>query len=160
MKRLYPSVRLSVQYQRFYKGKFAPVVNEVHSWKRGEMEVQLHAFLNSALDGDEWSASCSNRFNPGVRVPKYLLNWRLGVPQSRSGRGGEEKNSHHCPYRELNSGHPARSLVTTLSRSIRRGAPNSNLARVIGYPVRRFPWFSSGCPGELWHVYMIAWNNS
>jgi len=27
------------------------------------------------------------------------LDRRLGGPQSRSGRGGEEKNFHHCPCR-------------------------------------------------------------
>jgi len=27
-----------------------------------EMELYLHAFLTSALDGDEWSASCSSCF--------------------------------------------------------------------------------------------------
>jgi hypothetical protein len=31
----------------------------------GGVEVQLHAFLISALDGDEWSASHPIRFTPG-----------------------------------------------------------------------------------------------
>jgi hypothetical protein len=46
------------------------------------VEVELHLFLASALDGGEWSAS-----SPG---PWYPLGRRLGGPQSRSGRGGEE----------------------------------------------------------------------
>jgi hypothetical protein len=29
------------------------------------MEVQLHTFFNSALDGGEWSASLPGRFTPG-----------------------------------------------------------------------------------------------
>jgi len=37
------------------------------------------------------------------------------VPHSRSGRGGEENDSHHCPYREMNPGRPASSLVTILT---------------------------------------------
>jgi len=31
----------------------------------GGVEVQLHAFLTSELDGGEWSASRSERFTPG-----------------------------------------------------------------------------------------------
>jgi hypothetical protein len=40
-----------------------------------------------ALDGGEWSAS------PPEKEPWYPLDRRLGEPQSRSVRGGEEKNS-------------------------------------------------------------------
>jgi hypothetical protein len=40
----------------------------------------------------------------------------LGGPQSRPGRGGEEKKSHHAPCNELNPGRPARSLVTIPTR--------------------------------------------
>jgi len=35
----------------------------------GEMEVQVHTFLTSALDGGEWSASCSSCFIPRERTP-------------------------------------------------------------------------------------------
>jgi len=31
------------------------------------VEVQLHAFLTPALYGEEWSASCTDSFNPGVQ---------------------------------------------------------------------------------------------
>jgi hypothetical protein len=31
----------------------------------GEVDVQNHTFLTSALVGDEWSASCRSRFTPG-----------------------------------------------------------------------------------------------
>jgi len=37
------------------------------------MEVQLHVFLTSALDGGEWSASCLSLSNPGERVPTTHL---------------------------------------------------------------------------------------
>jgi hypothetical protein len=33
------------------------------------VEVQLHSFLTSALDGDEWSASRLVRFIPTERAP-------------------------------------------------------------------------------------------
>jgi hypothetical protein len=36
------------------------------------MEVYIHAFLISALDGGEWSASRPGRFTPGVRAPSTI----------------------------------------------------------------------------------------
>jgi hypothetical protein len=45
------------------------------------LELQLHTFLTSALDCGEWSAS----------RPCYPLDRRLGGPQRRSERRGEEK---------------------------------------------------------------------
>jgi len=42
------------------------------------MEVQLHAFLTSALDGYEWSTSCPSHLTPGERAPGYTLDKRLG----------------------------------------------------------------------------------
>jgi hypothetical protein len=35
----------------------------------GGMEVSLHTFLTSAVDGDEWSVSRRSRFIPEVRAP-------------------------------------------------------------------------------------------
>jgi hypothetical protein len=54
--------------------------------------------LTSAVDGGELSASHPGRFTPRKRAPG--THWRLSGPQSRSGRGDEEKNSH--PRRESN----------------------------------------------------------
>jgi hypothetical protein len=34
---------------------------------------------------------------PPGKEARYPLDWRLGGPQSRSGRGGEEKNSQPPP---------------------------------------------------------------
>jgi len=45
------------------------------------VEVYLHAFLTSALNTGEWSASCPGRFTPGA---PYLLERRPGGPQSWS----------------------------------------------------------------------------
>jgi hypothetical protein len=61
------------------------------------VEVQLHTFLTSVLDGGEWSNSRPGRFIPGRKNPRYLLDRRLGGPQSWCGRSGEEKNSQPPP---------------------------------------------------------------
>jgi len=39
------------------------------------MEVYLHAFLTLALDGGEWSASCSSFYTPILRVPSTHWIW-------------------------------------------------------------------------------------
>jgi hypothetical protein len=56
----------------------------------GYIYIYIHIFLISALAGGEWSASRLGRFTPG-KSPHYPLDRRLGEPQSRSGRRGEEK---------------------------------------------------------------------
>jgi hypothetical protein len=38
-----------------------------------QVEMRFHSFLNSALDGVEWSASRPGRFSPG-KLPRYPLN--------------------------------------------------------------------------------------
>jgi hypothetical protein len=58
-----------------------------------EVSVQLHA-----------PAALSPRYEPW-----YPSDRRLGGPQSRSGRGGEEKKSHHRPVRVLNLSRPTRN---------------------------------------------------
>jgi hypothetical protein len=61
------------------------------------VEVQLHAFLNSALDGGEKSV-VSSSFTPHPdKEPLVPLDRRLGRPQSRSGHSGKEKNSQPLP---------------------------------------------------------------
>jgi len=76
------------------------------------MEVKLHTFLASALDGGEWSASHISHF-PHGNNPWYPLYRRLGGPQSQSGCSGEKKNP--SPSWESNPGHPAHSLITILA---------------------------------------------
>jgi len=39
----------------------------------------IHAFLTSALDGGEWSASCPGRFSPRERA--HVTNW-IGGPRT------------------------------------------------------------------------------
>jgi hypothetical protein len=62
-------------------------------WGSGDIAP---SFLTSAPDGGEWSASCLCRFTPpppgGGESPRYPFYRRLGGPQRRSGRCGEEKN--------------------------------------------------------------------
>jgi hypothetical protein len=62
----------------------------------------------------------SGRIHAQAALPWYPLDRRLGGPQNRSGRGGEEKNSQSPPGVEpYDPNRPARSLVaipTELSR--------------------------------------------
>jgi len=70
--------------------------------------------LTSAPDGGERSAS-----RAGVKSPWYLWDRRLGGPQSRSGRAGEEKNSQPLPVFNLSIIQPiAQRYTTQLSRLI------------------------------------------
>jgi len=54
---------------------------------------------------------------PRGKSPRHPLDRRLGGPQRRSGRGGEEENSLPLPGIEPRS--PSRSLVTLLSEQPR-----------------------------------------
>jgi hypothetical protein len=47
------------------------------------VKVQLHAFLTSALDGGEWSASHHGRFTPRERAPG--THWIGGWVGPRAG---------------------------------------------------------------------------
>jgi len=43
---------------------------EYHAMKiHGGLEVQLHAHLNLAVDGGEWSVSCPSYFTTGGKTP-------------------------------------------------------------------------------------------
>jgi hypothetical protein len=77
------------------------------------VEVQPHTFLTSPLDEGEWSASRSSRFTRRERALWYPMDRRLGGPQSRSGGGGEEKNSQLLPGLELPIIHPVAQCYTT-----------------------------------------------
>jgi hypothetical protein len=55
---------------------------------------------------------------PEGKSPRYLLDRRLGGPQSRSWRGGKEKNSYHFRCRESNLVRPARSQVLEGKESV------------------------------------------
>jgi hypothetical protein len=59
--------------------------------------------LTSALYGVEWSASLPSHFTPRKRDP---------VTQSRSGHGGEKKNSQSLPGLEPPTIQPGSSSIT------------------------------------------------
>jgi hypothetical protein len=76
------------------------------NWESGHEGVlgkwryrSIHS-LTSALDGGERPASRPGRFTPPRKCPWYPLDRRLSGPQSRSGCGGEEKNSQPLPALE------------------------------------------------------------
>jgi hypothetical protein len=50
-----------------------------------EKHIDLQRLFETALVGSEWSASRPVPFTPSERSPRYLLDRRLGGPQSRSG---------------------------------------------------------------------------
>jgi hypothetical protein len=82
------------------------------------------------------------------RIPRYPVNRRLGVPQSRSGRGGEEKNSQPLPGIEpQNPDRPARSPVgIRLRNKVLSSLANclygiSVKIRNLEFGVTRFGWF-------------------
>jgi hypothetical protein len=61
------------------------------------VNVQLHAFFNLGTRW-RWVVSFTPRLlYPQRKSPLYPLDRRLGGPQNRYGRGGEEKNSQPLP---------------------------------------------------------------
>jgi hypothetical protein len=97
MLRLFPDFLSTFLYVGFRK-KVSLCCNWalLHEGVLGDWRYSSTHFLTSALDGGEWSASRPGRFTPR-ESPWCPLDRRLGGPQSRSGRGGEEKNSQPPP---------------------------------------------------------------
>jgi hypothetical protein len=61
------------------------------------VETELHAFLTSAPDGGEWSASRPGRFTAGEGDSgTYWIGVWVGLSRPGHG-GGKEKNSLHLP---------------------------------------------------------------
>jgi len=78
----------------------------------GGVEVYLRA-LTSALDGGEWSVSCSVPFNTVRDLPVligYEAGWTTEPVWTRWRR-----EFLLCPRRVSNPGHPALSSVTVLT---------------------------------------------
>jgi hypothetical protein len=67
------------------------------------VEVKLHAFLTSALDGGEWSASLPDRFTPRERTPG--TNWIGGWVGPRAILDALVKRKIPSPRRESNPKH-------------------------------------------------------
>jgi len=70
-----------------------------------DVEVQLLAFLTSALDGSEWSAWRRDRFTPGA----HCIGGWVGP---RAGLDAVPRRKIPSTQREPNPRRPARSLVT------------------------------------------------
>jgi hypothetical protein len=66
----------------------------------GGMEVQLHTFLTSALDGSEWSVSCPGRFTPRKIAPG--THWIGGWVDPRAVLDAVVKEKISSPRRESN----------------------------------------------------------
>jgi hypothetical protein len=105
-----------------------------------------------------WVVSFTPRpFYPRGKSPSFPLDRKLGRPQSRRGRGGEEKKLS-SPYRESKPSRQARSLVTILSYpgslwrlSILERKDNKEVVKRIKtlpplrqQPVASLPFFSAG----------------
>jgi hypothetical protein len=95
-----------------------------HDMKTYEaVEVQLHVFLTSALDGGEWSTSRPGCFTAGEIDPSshWIGGW-VG-PKVGLDRLQKRHESLHCSCWESNVGHPACSLVTILTELLHRICP-------------------------------------
>jgi hypothetical protein len=84
------------------KGKVVPVLNwaPCHEGVLAERKYRSKHSLTSALDGGGQLPGLG-RLNPTKRAGGthwYPLDRRLGGPQSRSGRGGEEKSSFDARF--------------------------------------------------------------
>jgi hypothetical protein len=64
------------------------------------MEVQLHTFLTSALDGGVWSALRPGRFTPGEKAPG--THWIGGWVGPRAVLGAVVKRKIPSPARNRN----------------------------------------------------------
>jgi hypothetical protein len=99
---------------------FISTIATVHKWwqqlcvscpcafltERG-VEVEIHTFLTSALDGGEWLASRPGRFTPRERAPgAHCIG---GWVDPRAGPDEVVKRKIPSPYRDSNPDHPARS---------------------------------------------------
>jgi hypothetical protein len=57
-------------FQTWVKVKLSLCLTKHHAVKMyGGVEVQIHVFLTSVLDGGKWSVSRPRRFTPGERAP-------------------------------------------------------------------------------------------
>jgi hypothetical protein len=87
------------------------------------VEVQLHAFLTSSLDGGEWSASWPDRFTSMKRVfGTHLIGGWVGP---KVGLDAGVKRKKFLPCRGSNPDRLACNLVTTLTELPRLSSSSS-----------------------------------
>jgi hypothetical protein len=83
------------------KVKSSLCLTKHHAMKAyGGVELYLHVFLTSALDGGEWSASRCGRFTPRERVPG--THWIGGRVGPRAVLDAVVKRKIPSPRRESN----------------------------------------------------------
>jgi hypothetical protein len=82
----------------------------------GGVDVWLHAFLTSALNEAEWSASRLGHLTSRERALDAHLTG--GKVRLRAGLDAVAKRKNYSPCREWNPGRPARSLVSVLTEYI------------------------------------------
>jgi hypothetical protein len=107
--------KLSV-WKKFSRNRFSCRRKFYFKFHKGKVMLSLCFYWASRHEGvlGEWRCSSHSLFDPGTRwrwvvrftprplypqgkSPWYTLDRRLSGPQSRSGRGGEEKNSQPPP---------------------------------------------------------------
>jgi len=66
--------------------------DKVEGGIEGEVEVQFHSFLTSALVGGQGSTSLSCHFIASKKSSRYTSNRRLGGPQNPYGSSEEKKS--------------------------------------------------------------------
>jgi len=82
-------VKLPLYLTKYHVMKTKHSLSKHHTVKHWGAEVQLHAFLNSALDRGEWSDSRPGCFIPGGKSPRYPLDrtvWTRRQWESNTGR--------------------------------------------------------------------------
>jgi hypothetical protein len=76
---------MEIEIGRYHTYKRFPLLNLIKHYAMkayGIVDVWIHNFLISALDGGEWSAQRPGHFNLWGKSPQYPLDRRLGGPQS------------------------------------------------------------------------------
>jgi len=73
------------------------------------MEVQLYGFLTSVAYGGQWSASRYGCFTSEKRTS--VTHWIGGRVGPKAFLEAVEKRKIFSPYRDSNSGRPARSIA-------------------------------------------------
>ena len=79
-------------------------------WHVGGLDVHIHLFLTSALDGNEWSTSLTNLYKYGGKI-HYPFNRRLVDPLSWPGHS--VKGQNFIPTWNWTKNHPVFSLLST-----------------------------------------------
>jgi hypothetical protein len=116
------------------------------------VEVQLHAFLTSTLDGDEWSASHLAVLPPRKELPAWKGGWV--VPRVGLDAMAKRKIPNTC--RETNHVHPPCNLVA-ISTEISRIFSNEGFWNILCSTnilvlLKLFLWDKNDNSSRKWNV--------